>query len=54
MKDVKGWEVGTYYGIPIYNDVKNKYPIVPWQEYYTHARPGGVNAEIRHREWWVG
>merc|ERR1739844_525545 len=32
-------------------DVKNKYPIVPWQEYYTHARPGGVNAEIRHREW---
>merc|ERR1712226_1385354 len=45
MKDVKGWEVGTYYGIPIYNDVKNQYPIVPWQEYYTHSRPGGVNAD---------
>merc|ERR1711874_81684 len=53
MKDVKGWEVGTYYGIPLYNDVKNQYPIVPWQEYYTHSRPGGVNAEMRHREWWV-
>merc|ERR1712154_264887 len=48
MKDVKGWEVGTYYGIPLYNDVKNQYPIVPWQEYYTHSRPGGVNAEMRH------
>ena len=53
MKDVKGWEVGTYFGVPIYKDVKNIYPIVPWEEFYGHCRPTPTLAEIRHVEWHV-
>merc|ERR1712062_513493 len=30
MKDVPGWEVGTYYGIKLYNDVENVYNFINW------------------------
>jgi len=53
MKGVEGWEVGTYFGVPLYKDVKNKYPITPWEEYYVHCRPRAIMAEIKHREWHV-
>ena len=54
MKGVKGWEVGTYYGIKMYNDPDiNKYPLMNWNEYYAHCRPAAADAEFRHREWWV-
>ena len=53
MKGVEGWEVGTYFGVPLYKDVKNKYPITPWEEYYVHCRPQPIIAEIKHREYHV-
>jgi len=54
MKGVEGWEVGTYYGIKMYNDPDiNKYPLMNWNEYYAHCRPAAADAEFRHREWWV-
>ena len=53
MKDVPGWEVGTYYGVPLYHDVENRYPHVPYKEYYAHCRPYAAEAEMRHREWFV-
>ena len=53
MKDVKGWEVGTYFGVPIYKHVDNIYPLVPWEEFYAHCRPFPTKAELRHREWHV-
>lgn len=53
MKDVKGWEVGTYFGVPIYKHVDNIYPLVPWEEFYAHCRPFPTHAELRHREWHV-
>merc|ERR1712001_485730 len=54
IKDVKGWEVGTYFGVPLYKDPSvNKYPLLPWLEFYVHCRPYPIQAEVRHREWWV-
>jgi NADH dehydrogenase (ubiquinone) 1 alpha subcomplex subunit 13 len=37
MKDVKGWEVGTYWGEAIYKTLpKEKWMDVSLQEYFTH------------------
>ena len=53
MKNVKGWEVGTYFGIPVYKDVENPYPLIPWEEFYAHSRPYASQSEVEHRDWWV-
>ena len=54
MKDVKGWEVGTYWGVPVYKNAEvNKIPLLPWQEFYAHCRPFPIMAEMREYEKWV-
>ncbi|XP_068622587.1 NADH dehydrogenase [ubiquinone] 1 alpha subcomplex subunit 13 [Battus philenor] len=40
MKDVPGWEVGTYYGEPIYKLVPPDALVEPiFHEYYAHSNP---------------
>lgn len=40
MENVPGWEVGTYYGDPVFKTMPEDYlplPYVPLREYYAHA-----------------
>ncbi|XP_062551692.1 NADH dehydrogenase [ubiquinone] 1 alpha subcomplex subunit 13 [Armigeres subalbatus] len=38
MKDVKGWEVGTWYGEPVFKTVpKDKFLDPSFQEFYVHS-----------------
>ncbi|KPJ15823.1 NADH dehydrogenase [ubiquinone] 1 alpha subcomplex subunit 13 [Papilio machaon] len=40
MKDVPGWEVGTYYGEPVYKLVPQDALVEPiFHEYYAHTNP---------------
>ncbi|KAJ8714446.1 hypothetical protein PYW07_002671 [Mythimna separata] len=40
MKDVPGWEVGTYYGEKVYNLLPPDTLVEPiYHEYYAHSRP---------------
>ncbi|XP_020282715.1 NADH dehydrogenase [ubiquinone] 1 alpha subcomplex subunit 13 [Pseudomyrmex gracilis] len=44
MKNVKGWEVGTYYGEPIYYlDDKDQYREPLFLEHFAHGDPAIVN-----------
>ncbi|KAK5649858.1 hypothetical protein RI129_000887 [Pyrocoelia pectoralis] len=52
MKNVKGWEVGTYYGKPIYRTVPKDTLIEPsYGEYYVHADYKDF-AKRRHLAYW--
>lgn len=50
MKNIKGWEVGTYFGEPIYFlDEENMYREPLYHEYFVHVAPGILDARtIRH------
>ncbi|XP_041980744.1 NADH dehydrogenase [ubiquinone] 1 alpha subcomplex subunit 13 [Aricia agestis] len=40
MKDVPGWEVGTYYGEPVYKNLPKDTLVDPiFHEYYVHSSP---------------
>merc|ERR1711997_189123 len=53
MKDVEGWEVGTYFGVPIYRHEDNPYQNLPYNEFYAHCRPSAAMAEVKRRNWHV-
>merc|ERR1719378_460811 len=37
MKDVEGWEVGTFYGHKVYKTIGDKLPDVMYDEFYVHT-----------------
>ena len=54
MKDVPGWEVGTYWGTPVIKGVKNKFPYVSHKEYYMHTTKYAGKHEVQERQWYSG
>lgn len=50
MKNVQGWEVGTYYGEPIFFlDDANQYREPLYSEHFAHADPDKIRARTeRH------
>lgn len=52
MKNVEGWEVGTYYGEPIYKTVSDDTLVEPRiREYYIHNSYGDAKKRLEIREW---
>jgi len=37
MKDVPGWVTGTLYGVPVYNNINERFPVVLPEAYYAHV-----------------
>jgi len=53
MKNVEGWEVGTYYGEPIFFlDDPNQFREPLYFEHFAHADPNKV-AERTERHFWT-
>lgn len=52
MKNVEGWEVGTYYGEPIYKTLPEDALIEPrLREYYIHTSYGDASKRLDARDW---
>ena len=52
MKDVKGWEVGTWYGTPIYRSYpKDKFVDPHMAEYYVHTDNKHFNFRFLFEHW---
>ncbi|XP_063226031.1 NADH dehydrogenase [ubiquinone] 1 alpha subcomplex subunit 13 [Bacillus rossius redtenbacheri] len=52
MANVPGWEVGTYYGEPIYKTAAPDTLIDPhYDEYFAHAKPADSNKRKFFRLW---
>jgi len=49
MKNVPGWQTGTLYGEPVYQNVNQRFPVVHPEEYYIHAPYGRMNDRIFER-----
>lgn len=53
MKDVEGWKVGTYFGLPVYNHVDNVFNYIPEIEFYAHCHPAARRKELTFRDWMI-
>merc|ERR1712142_519851 len=54
MKDVDGWEVGTYFGKPVFKTLEdNKYPYFSPLEYYMHCSTPQMRSDLHEKHWWV-
>ena len=53
MKDVPGWEVGTYWGVPVYRTVKNKFPFVTHHEMFAHCEIYEAKNELYEKHKWT-
>jgi len=43
MKDVEGWEVGTFYGHKVYKTIGDQLPMMSFDEYYIHTNRNEIN-----------
>merc|ERR1712126_82693 len=54
MKDVEGWEVGTYFGRPVYKTLgTDKMKYLNHSEYYMHCAPTHMKSDIYEKHWWI-
>merc|ERR1719461_2791251 len=51
MKDVEGWEVGTFYGHKVYKTIGDKLPDVMYDEFYVHTNRAEMHKARGQMKW---
>eukprot|EP00088_Acartia_fossae_P050532 TRINITY_DN56622_c0_g1_i1.p1 TRINITY_DN56622_c0_g1~~TRINITY_DN56622_c0_g1_i1.p1 ORF type:complete len:152 (+),score=13.69 TRINITY_DN56622_c0_g1_i1:49-504(+) len=51
MKDVEGWEVGTWYGHPVFKTTGDKWVDPDVNEYYVHCSYANIRKFDSHAQW---
>uniref|UniRef100_A0A1S6GLE2 NADH dehydrogenase [ubiquinone] 1 alpha subcomplex subunit 13 n=1 Tax=Pseudodiaptomus poplesia TaxID=213370 RepID=A0A1S6GLE2_9MAXI len=51
MKDVEGWEVGTWYGHPVYKTLGDKWTDMTLDEFYVHTSLKEYRKFYNHAHW---
>merc|ERR1712126_624862 len=51
MKDVEGWEVGTFYGHKVYKTIGDDLPLISFDEFYIHTNRAEINKAQAKTRW---
>merc|ERR1719378_1576399 len=51
MKEVEGWEVGTFYGHKVYKTIGDQLPLVSFDEFYIHTNRLEINKAQNATKW---